>query len=179
MFIFPLCGFAEWDAIVVNVVDGDTLVVSEDGLAKIVRLYGIDCPEQGQPFGSRARDFTRHMVSGKRIRVFPIDASRYIESKVYVQDKCLNEELLKAGYAWTGEDLSDRKWERLEQQARAHKEGLWSNEDPVAPWEFRAHRDDSRDEVVREIHTIKWGGKHRMAVQAPRRPNVRSRYRRR
>ena len=45
---------SEWEAKVVDVFDGDTLIVSIGGRAEIIRLFGIDCPERKQNFGLRA-----------------------------------------------------------------------------------------------------------------------------
>jgi len=44
---------------VVGVSDGDTISVMRGGRAVKVRLNGIDCPENGQPFGTRAKQYTR------------------------------------------------------------------------------------------------------------------------
>jgi len=43
----------------VGVSDGDTISVMRGGRAVKVRLNGIDCPENGQPFGTRAKQYTR------------------------------------------------------------------------------------------------------------------------
>ena len=46
---------ADWQGKVVHVADGDTITVLKDGNEQVkVRLYGIDCPEKGQAFGTRA-----------------------------------------------------------------------------------------------------------------------------
>jgi len=31
---------------VVDFYDGDTLIISDDGRARIIRLFGVDCPEK-------------------------------------------------------------------------------------------------------------------------------------
>jgi len=162
VFLSPLpvsADSAEWEAKVVHVFDGDTLVVSRDGLAKIVRLYGIDCPEITQSFGLEAKGFTMGLVSGKRIRVVPVVKEGNIKYMVYIGDRCLNKELLKAGYAWyLVDDSSEKEWERLEQNARSEKIGLWSKENPMPPWEFK---DGKKRTAGHRSHSIKWGeGKH-------------------
>jgi endonuclease YncB( thermonuclease family) len=43
---------------VVGVIDGDTIEVLHNGKAQRVRLQGIDCPEKGQAFGTRAKQAT-------------------------------------------------------------------------------------------------------------------------
>ena len=40
---------------VVNVVDGETLTIRLEGDEYRIRLYGIDTPENGQPWGGQAR----------------------------------------------------------------------------------------------------------------------------
>ena len=45
--------------VVLSARDGDSLLVRQpDGRAVAVRLYGVDCPELGQPYGDAARDLT-------------------------------------------------------------------------------------------------------------------------
>ena len=46
---------AEFSGRVVAVLDGDTIRVMHNGRAERIRIYGIDCPERGQPYGTRAR----------------------------------------------------------------------------------------------------------------------------
>jgi len=178
-FFYPLSVYAEWEAIVVNVFDGDTLIVSRDGYAEIIRLYGIDCPEKKQPYGLKAKDFTMDLVSREKIQVIPIGHRRYLNYKVYIGDQCLNEELLSAGYAWYCHDSAEEKWAEIEKNARSSKRGLWSKKNPMPPWEFKGNNQrDNGIQIDQSIHTIKWGTKHRGTVQEPRLIK-RKRYRRR
>src|SRR5215471_9665841 len=50
---------------VVGISDGDTIRVLHEGRAQRVRLWGIDAPESGQPWGARARQFTGDLPFGK------------------------------------------------------------------------------------------------------------------
>ncbi|HQH28791.1 MAG TPA: thermonuclease family protein, partial [Oligoflexia bacterium] len=66
-FAASWCGpvFAEsFSGEVVGVVDGDTIFVMLEGRTNKVRLWGIDCPETGQAFGKRAKQFTSSKVFG-------------------------------------------------------------------------------------------------------------------
>jgi micrococcal nuclease len=47
---------------VVGLRDGDTLSIMPHGKAVTVRLHGIDTPEKGQAFGTRARQCTGALV---------------------------------------------------------------------------------------------------------------------
>jgi micrococcal nuclease len=55
---------------VVGVSDGDTIKVLKDGIQVMIRLAAIDCPEKGQPYGQKAKQFTVDMVAGKIVKVW-------------------------------------------------------------------------------------------------------------
>lgn len=60
---------APFEAKVVGVSDGDTITVLAGTEQVKVRLYGIDCPERGQPFGGKARQLTSELAFGKVVTV--------------------------------------------------------------------------------------------------------------
>jgi len=62
---------------VVGATDGGTISVVRAGRAVKVRLLGIDCPEGGQDFGRRAKQFMSGLVFGKIVRVDAQDTDRY------------------------------------------------------------------------------------------------------
>jgi micrococcal nuclease len=136
-----------WSGRVSAVADGDTLSVLQDGRAVKIRLYGIDCPEKHQAYGNRAHRFTSDFAFGKDVEVRPVDRDRYgrLIAWVYVGSRCLNEELLQAGYAWHFKRYSrDRHLAEIEMQARAARIGLWRDVEPIPPWEFRKTRNGKR-----------------------------------
>lgn len=51
----------------------------------------------------------------------------------------LNEELIKAGLAWWDERHAPtaKDYRSVEIAARAKRRGLWSDSEPVPPWEWR------------------------------------------
>ena len=53
---------------VVSIADGDTLTVLHAGKQERVRLYGVDCPEKKQPFGTRARQLTGQLAFHQWLR---------------------------------------------------------------------------------------------------------------
>lgn len=128
----------------VGVTDGDTIRVIHAGRAVKIRLEGIDCPEMGQDFGTRAKQFTSSMVFGKEVQIREVTTDRYgrTVARVYVGnlDVCL--ELVNAGLAWHYKHYSsDPVLARAEEEARVAKRGLWSMPNPIPPWEWRrAHR---------------------------------------
>lgn len=87
---------------VVGIADGDTITVLENRTQYKIRLFGVDCPEKSQDFGNRAKQFTSDLVFGKMVQVISEDIDRYGRTvgMLMIDGKCLNEEIVKAGYAW-------------------------------------------------------------------------------
>jgi endonuclease YncB( thermonuclease family) len=54
---------------VVGITDGDTVRVLRNGVAESVRLFGIDCPEAKQAFGTRGKQFTSDLAFEKGVTV--------------------------------------------------------------------------------------------------------------
>jgi micrococcal nuclease len=131
----------EFTGKVVGISDGDTIKVMYEGRAEKVRLYGIDCPEKGQAFGNRAKQFTSDLVFGKEVLVNTHGCDKYgrILGDVFTpDDQSLNQELVRAGYAWWFRRYSnDANLKKLEEEARANKVGLWADPHAVTPWEWR------------------------------------------
>jgi micrococcal nuclease len=134
---------------VVRVLDGDTLEVLSSGRAIRVRLHGIDCPERGQPFANRARQFTVGLAFQKSVTVRVIELDRYnrVVGVVTLPDgRILSHELLAAGLAWWYRDFApgDPHLAKLETEARSTRRGLWSSADAVPPWHWRRKASRSR-----------------------------------
>jgi endonuclease YncB( thermonuclease family) len=61
---------ADYLARVVGISAGDTITVLRDGQSQIkIRLAGIDAPESGQEFGSRAKQAASELAFGKLVTV--------------------------------------------------------------------------------------------------------------
>lgn len=109
LFLFLPSSLLAWQGKVIHITDGDTVVVLKGNSQVDVRLYGIDCPEKGQPYGHRAKEFTSDMAALKNVEVKIKDIDRYERTValVYIEGdgECLNEELIKAGYTWVYEKL--------------------------------------------------------------------------
>jgi len=125
----------------VGVSDGDTISVMHDGRAEKIRLYGIDCPESAQPFGTKAKQFASAAVFGKNVKVYVTGTDRYKRTLGWVFEgkQCLNRDLVGAGLAWHYNQYAPKeaKLASLEVDARKAGRGLWSDCCAVAPWEWR------------------------------------------
>jgi endonuclease YncB( thermonuclease family) len=125
---------------VVGVTDGDTVRILVDKTTLNVRLEGIDAPESGQPFGSRARHALSAMVFGQIVIVQKTGEDRFQRTLgvVFKDDVSINAAMIEDGFAWHYTEYSkDRQLAELERKARMEKQGLWSDPNPVAPWDYR------------------------------------------
>ncbi|WP_420592731.1 thermonuclease family protein [Robiginitalea biformata] len=126
---------------VVGITDGDTFtLLKKDSTTIKVRLASIDCPERKQAYSARAKEFVSDAIFGKEVEVRIQSKDRYRRyiAMVYYGRKCLNEELLKNGYAWHYKKYSkDARLQSMEDKARKLRRGLWADTHPVAPWNWR------------------------------------------
>ena len=128
---------------VTRVIDGDTINLFLFNSANIVRsrLNGIDCPEKGQPFYEEATNYTSDLCFHKLVGVIKYDKDKYdrlIVDIILPDGRNLSEELVRAGFAWWYRLYSDDLiLKQLENEARIARRGLWSQPNPIPPWEFR------------------------------------------
>ena len=126
---------------VVGIKDGDTFKVLYENKEITIRLAHIDCPEKKQPFGKNAKQFASDLCFGKEIQVKSegkTDRYKRLIATLYIDDICINKEIVKNGYAWHFIKYSnDDDYRELENTARLNKLGLWADLNPIAPWEWR------------------------------------------
>ena len=127
-------------------------------LALEVRLTGIDAPERGQHFGQASKKYLAALVSVKEVFVESNKNDRYgrVLGKVWVQpadcSSCgktldANHAQLLAGMAWwyryyaKQQSPEDRgRYESAEDEAKVRRRGLWSDPDPMNPYDWRKGR---------------------------------------
>jgi hypothetical protein len=80
------------------------------------------------------------LVFGKQVRVEQQDIDRYgrVVGRVYAGGLNVNAEQIRRGMAWVYRQYNrDKSLLALEQEAKNNKRGLWSEPNPVPPWEYR------------------------------------------
>jgi len=126
---------------VVRVKDGDSIVILTAANRQVeLRLFGIDSPEKGQPYGDRAKQATSRLCFGKTVRLVPHEKDRYGRTlaDVYLPDgTSLNRTLVSQGWAWRYRYSTDPTLLRLQQAARTARRGLWADPHPIDPWAWR------------------------------------------
>ncbi|MEW6265528.1 MAG: thermonuclease family protein [Thermodesulfobacteriota bacterium] len=123
------------------VYDGDTIEVEDQGQPVRVRIFGIDCPEKGQPYADQARNQTIRLAKGRKVIVQVRDIDQYqrvVGIVLLPGGRDLGRELLRSGLAWPYDyGPQDREMDRLAEEARAAGRGLWRDPRAVPPHVFR------------------------------------------
>jgi len=127
-------------ASVVQVKDGDSLVLRAGRVTYQARLAGIDAPEYGQAWGKSARKALTRLVNRKRVTatVQDIDGYGRLVVALDLEGVRVNRQMVANGHAWAYRDyLRDPGLLELESSARQQKLGLWGTPGAVAPWLYR------------------------------------------
>jgi endonuclease YncB( thermonuclease family) len=146
---------------VIKVADGDTVTIVDDrGKKHRIRLAGIDAPEKDQPYGDVSTQGLAELVSDKTVTIEYNKLDRYkrIVGKVLVDPPgevfcmtldCVKKidaglEQIKKGLAWHYKKYQGEQTEKdrllyseVEKQSISTKVGLWMNNEPMAPWDWR------------------------------------------
>ena len=122
-----------------NVIDGDTIVL-DNGYK--VRLIGIDAPEiqhensPAEEFGYESKSFLKQIAEGKKC-ILKYEANETYDkygrllAYIFVENKLLNSEIIKQGYArvYTRFTFSkEAEFINFEREARKKGTGIWSKE---------------------------------------------------
>lgn len=128
---------------VIRIIDGDTMEVLYEEMPIKIRLAHIDCPEKRgkQPFGNNAKIALSDLCFGQRVTVLGESYDRYKRLLAVIINEAkqnVNQELVKQGMAWHFKRYStDQTYHQLEMEARKNKIGLWQDQNPIAPWNWR------------------------------------------
>jgi endonuclease YncB( thermonuclease family) len=138
-----------------------------------VDLHGIDAPEHGQADGEKARKCLSDLALKKLVLVFIVENAggsrrtgvvfattrpdpypgagygkrprqREVPPSVDVGGA-----MVASGFAWHSKRHApdDKKLAENEREARKAKRGIWANDTPLPPWEWRATHDQNDAEA--------------------------------
>ena len=126
-----------------RVVDGDTLWLKPDAAdtqTVVVRLAGIDAPEQCQVGGGEATAALNALALGRSVtvKVSALDDHGRTVGKVFDGDKDIGNRMVRDGQAWSSRYQYDRgPYVAEERMALALKRGLHAAGGAMQPREFR------------------------------------------
>jgi endonuclease YncB( thermonuclease family) len=133
---------------VVSVTDGDTItLLDERRVQHKIRLAGIDAPERKQPFGQRSKEQLSELVAGRTVEVETEKLDRYGRTvgKVIADGRDANLAMVVSGLAWHYKKYQDEQspsdrllYDSAEKDARAARRGLWADQSPIPPSDWRA-----------------------------------------
>lgn len=128
-----------------RVSDGDTVWVTDAAKLKHkVRLDRIDAPEKDQPWGRESSAVLKGWVFGKDVRVEYAKRDQYgrILGIVFNGTNEVNLAMVRSGNAWHYSYFDKTsEYAAAEVEARAARRGLWSQDSPVNPYQWRrTHR---------------------------------------
>lgn len=132
----------QYSALVVSIPDGDGVHLVHGGKQHVCRLWGLDAPEHGQPFGPDARRFLHDLLLQKRVSVLQHGADSYGRPLVQISlpiNRDAGARLIEEGLAWVypPNAATLQVYSRLEEIARHLRLGLWATQDPIPPWIWR------------------------------------------
>jgi micrococcal nuclease len=126
---------------VVGVADGDTLTALSANFERVkCRLYGIDAPEKKQAFGQASKLSLAQLSFGRSASIDIVGRDRYGRAicKIAVAGVDVNKEQLVRGMAWMYRQYAkDSSYSDAEGRAQLRRVGIWRDNQPVPPWNFR------------------------------------------
>lgn len=142
ILLIPFLVFAQTHSgKIIAIKDGDTVVMLVKNKPQTIRLAHIDTPEKKQPYGTAAKIFLSERIYGREVQAViagkPDRNGRWI-AEIFSQNQNINKELVRNGLAWHYKQYSKNdNYAALERIARQKKTGLWKDQGPTAPWQWR------------------------------------------
>ncbi|MDC3111366.1 thermonuclease family protein [Pelagibacteraceae bacterium] len=138
---------------IIKVTDGDTIVFKDNNKVLKVRLTQIDAPESNQKFGLESKKSLKDLClnQNSRLEISGIDKYERTLAIVYCNDINVNIHQLKNGLAWVYDDyVTEYTYYKYQNEAKKKNLGLWVDEYPLAPWDFRKNK-KSYDYRIKEL----------------------------
>lgn len=139
---------------VAEVFDGDSFNLhgAKNTLVRL-RIAGIDAPEKGQPYSTKARESLEALLKSGEIQLIPVKKDHFDRwvANVSVANEDVGIRQVQHGYAWFfrryQSDLSEsmqKRYADAEQEAKRQRVGLWAGLgaanralEPEPPWKYR------------------------------------------
>jgi len=132
---------------VIHVADGDTITILDSSNQQLkIRLGGIDAPEKAQAYGQRSKEHLSGLIQGQQVIIETTKKDKYGRhvGLLLLNGQDVNLEQLRAGLAWYYREYEReltpdlrKNYVMAEAEAKDARVGLWSDAQPVPPWQWR------------------------------------------
>ena len=134
---------------VISISDGDTVIIINDYKKTKIRLAEIDTPEKNQPYVKKAKKALSDFIFNKEVEVEVVTIDRYGRTvgKIFLDNRNINREMVKAGHAWVYVKYAkDKTLFALEKNAKENQLGLWAlpEGERIPPWQWRKNKRQSK-----------------------------------
>ena len=128
-----------------DVVDGEDIAVLSQGHLVKVKLLGVACPAKDQAYAGIARQHLSDLILDKYVMVrYSALRDGYIVGQVLLESMDVGAQMLRDGVGWYNKadetllgEIERQVYEKSQGAARNERRGLWQENSPVPPWEFR------------------------------------------
>lgn len=146
---YVLAAQVQTEVKVLSIESGDTLLVDDGTNKTVVRIIGTDAPEAGQVFYIEAINNLSDLLVGKRVILrYSLhnlkDEDGYFPARVFLGATDIGLKILEKGFVWYNEKdkflfekKDDAENKQMEAKARLAKVGIWKEEKPQKPSEYR------------------------------------------
>ncbi|MGV8120828.1 MAG: thermonuclease family protein [Candidatus Xenobiia bacterium LiM19] len=144
MFLTSSVYAQDFSGKVLAVTDSNNIsILNNSGSAVTVRLYCIACPAQGQPYYKDAVQYLQNLIVGKNVDVDVKwqDYDNKQVSKISLNGSDVGAQIAGAGLAWYDSKVyQDGDVAAAVAQAQSKKTAIWSQPNPVAPWDYLSNK---------------------------------------
>jgi endonuclease YncB( thermonuclease family) len=143
--VFSSGSAASLEGKVMEVVDGeDVVVLSLSHLVKI-KLIAVAAPEKNQPYAAIARQHLADLVLNKYVRVrYSALRDGYIVGQVLLENMDVGAQMLRDGVGWYNKsdetllgEIERQVYQKSQEAACNERRGLWQEPSPISPWDYR------------------------------------------
>jgi endonuclease YncB( thermonuclease family) len=149
LIALPLAAYSSGSAAalqgkVSDVFDGESIAILSQTHTLKIKLIGVATPEKDQAYSASARQHLADLILNKFVMVrYSALREGYLVGQVMLGEMDVSGQMIRDGVAWykpNEGDLTelDRKiYEASQAAARTERRGLWQDEMPQSPWDFR------------------------------------------
>ena len=143
--VFSSGSAASLEGKVTNVVDGEDIAVFSQGHLVKIKLVGVASPQANQSYAGIARQHLAELILNKYVVVrYSSLRDGYIVGQVLLENVDIGAQMIRDGVGWYNKadeaslsELERQVYQGSQDVARNERRGLWQEESPVAPWDYR------------------------------------------